>query len=162
MRRIVITLTVLLAVAFTAGAKPRSVGLGFGSIQNVSMQHMVYGTDNFFQLDLGYHVGVPSTGTMRLTGTYNYMILSPKWTEKGTWNFYAGPGVSLGSGFNIDKAVSLGVTAQVGLEYIFEFPLQLAVDLRPSFGVMLGNDRFRYDLDGLMGFIPTLTARYMF
>lgn len=163
MKRCIAVLVLLAALAVTAGAKPRSVGIGAGAVQSVSMQHMVYGTDNVFQLDLGFHVGVPSSGTMRLMATYNIMLFSPEWTSEGKWNVYAGPGVSLGAGFSTAKALTFGVTAIAGVEYLFDsIPLQLSADLRPTFGIMLSNDTFRFDVDGMMGFVPTISARYMF
>lgn len=174
MKRVIIAITLAAAFAasvFTASAKPRSVGIGLGAYQNISMQHMIYGTDRFFQLDLGYHVGVRQygmaytgdQGTLRLMATYNIPIMSFDWTSEGTWNFYAGPGFTLASDFSSDKAISIGVVAQAGIEYLFDdIPLQLSADVRPFAGLIISNDRFMYDLDGFMGFIPTISARYWF
>lgn len=162
MKRFILTLVILTATLIS-NAQVRAVGFGLGGSQTVSMQHFVYGyDDDFFQLDLGYHLGVPSSGSLRLTGTYNFMIMSPKWTSEGTWNLYAGPGFQIGSGFTGDKPFNLGLTAQVGLEYIFDFPLQLSVDLRPTFGIQVTSEQYRFDVDGMMGFIPTISARYLF
>ena len=149
-------------ISVAANAQVRSVGLTVGAFEGVSFQHMIYGTDNVFQLDLGYQTGVPHSGSMRLVGTYNKMLMSPEWTSEGTWNMYAGPGVQIGTGFVPEKAFSIGVVGVVGLEYIFWVPLQLSVDIRPSLGVMLSDDSFRFDIDGMLGFIPTISARYMF
>ena len=68
----------LLCLSIAAKAQVRSVGLTLGSFDAVSMQHAVYGTDDVFQLELGYHTGVPSSGSLRLMATYNIMILSPE------------------------------------------------------------------------------------
>ncbi|MBE6230767.1 MAG: hypothetical protein E7117_00195 [Bacteroidales bacterium] len=103
-----------------------------------------------------------SAGTLRLTGTYNFMILQPEWTSKGEWGFYAGPGVTLGTGFNYWKAFSVGIAGQVGLEYTFWFPLKLSVDLRPTIGLMVQDGGVVFDKDGIMGFIPSISARYTF
>lgn len=162
MKRLLLTL-VILTTSLIANAQMRAVGFGLGSTQTITLQHYVYGCDeDFFQLDLGYHVGVPSSGSLRLTGTYNFMIMSPKWTSEGTWNLYAGPGFQIGSGFITSKPFNLGLAVQVGIEYIFDFPLQLSVDLRPAFGLQVTSDRYRFDSDGLMGCIPTISARYRF
>ena len=67
----------------------------------------------------------------------------------------------------------LGIAAQAGLEYNFEFPLQLSVDIRPYFGFHVAegrdiNSELSYSPKtgfynrGLLGFIPTLSARYRF
>lgn len=161
MKRLLTVITIFL-IALAANAQPRAVGISVGAVEGVSFQHMVYGQENFFQLDLGYHPGTYLSGSMRLTGTYNYIIASPRITSDGTWNLYAGPGVTLGTGFNSFRAFNIGVAAQVGVEYAFWFPLQLSVDLRPSFGVVISEDRFKYDVDGVFGFIPTISARYVF
>lgn len=173
MKRIIIAITLAAAFAasvFTADAKPRAVGVGFGAYQNVSLQHIIYGTDRFFQLDLGYHVGIrqpgmtatQAAGSLKLIALYNIPVYKPEWTSKGNWLVYAGPGAALSTGFNTQKAITLGVAAQVGLEYVFEFPLQLAIDLRPTFGLKVSDDNFAFDTDGLLGFIPTISARYWF
>lgn len=158
-----ILVTVIILATVSAKAQVRAVGIGLGGSETISLQHYIYGMDDcFFQLDFGYHTGVPSSGSTRLTATYNMVILSPEWTWMGEWNFYAGPGIQLGSGFTPLKSFNIGVAAQVGLEYVFDFPLQLSVDLRPSFGILLSEGRFKYDMDGLMGFIPVVSARYRF
>ena len=158
-------LLIMLATCFALGARAqvRSVGLTVGPYEAVSFQHMVYGTDNVFQLDLGFHTGVPASGSIRMMASYNINILSPKWTDEGTWNFYAGPGVYLGGGWAPGKGLTLGVMAIVGLEYIFDdLPLQLSADMRPALGAVLLKDVSVFDKDSLLGLIPTVSARYMF
>lgn len=158
-------LLIMLAACFSLGARAqvRSVGLTVGPYEAVSFQHMVYGTDNVFQLDLGFHTGVPASGSIRMMASYNINILSPKWTDEGTWNFYAGPGVYLGGGWAPGKGLTLGVMAIVGLEYIFDdLPLQLSADMRPALGAVLLKDVSVFDKDSLLGLIPTVSARYMF
>ncbi len=156
-------LAVALCMSLAANAQVRSVGATFGSYDAVSFQHVVYGTDNIFQLDLGYHLGLPDSGAIKMMASYNINILSPKWTEEGTWNFYAGPGVYLGGGWAPGKGLTLGVMAIVGLEYLFDdLPLQLSVDMRPSAGSILLKDVTVFDKDTLLGLIPTVSARYMF
>lgn len=161
MKKIILILVLALG-SLAANAQIRSFGVTVGPSETVSLQHYVYGTNDFFQLDLGYHTGVPQFGSLRLTASFNRIFLSPQWTE-GTWNIYAGPGVQIGSGCNVYKAFNFSIVAQAGIEYIFDgIPLILSADMRPSFGVMLSNDRFRYDIDGLLGFVPAISARYMF
>ena len=162
MRRLLLIL-VLACLSIGAKAQVRSLGVTLGSYEAVSFQHMVYGTDNVFQLDLGYHLGVPDSGAVKMMASYNINILSPKWTDEGTWNFYAGPGVYLGGGWAPGKGLTLGAMAVVGLEYLFDdLPLQLSADMRPSVGAILLKDVTVFDKDSLLGLIPTVSARYMF
>ena len=162
MRRLLLILVVA-CLSIGAKAQVRSLGVTLGSYEAVSFQHMVYGTDNVFQLDLGYHLGVPDSGAVKMMASYNINILSPKWTDEGTWNFYAGPGVYLGGGWAPGKGLTLGAMAVVGLEYLFDaLPLQLSADMRPSVGAILLKDVTVFDKDSLLGLIPTVSARYMF
>ncbi len=162
MRKLIL-LVVAMCLSFGAKAQVRSVGATFGTYEAVSFQHMVYGTDNVFQLDLGYHLGLPDSGAVKMMASYNINILSPKWTDKGTWNFYAGPGVYFGGGWAPGKGLVLGAMAIVGLEYLFDgLPLQLSADMRPSAGAILLKDVTVFDKDSLLGLIPTVSARYMF
>ena len=161
MRKLIITLTVILAAMTAAKAQPRAVGISVGPYEAVTFQHMVYGTDDFFQLDLGYQVGSPMPGSMRLAATYNMILMQPDWFG-GDWNFYVGPGAQFGSGFRSLKALSFSAVCQVGLEYNFDFPLMVSAEVRPSIGICLSSDKFKYDLDGLFGFIPTISAKYRF
>lgn len=162
MKRILLLLA-LVCLSFAAKAQVRSVGLTLGPFEAVSMQHMVYGTDDIFQLDLGYHTGVPSSGSLRLMASYNIMILSPDWTNEGKWNFYAGPGFYVGASWAAGKGLSMGLMGIVGLEYIFDsLPLQMSVDIRPCVGTTMTAERFIYDTDSLLGLVPTVSARYLF
>lgn len=150
-------------LALSARAQVRSVGLTLGPYEAVSFQHMVFGTPDVFQLDLGYHTGVPASGSIRLMGSYNFMILSPEWTKEGKWNFYAGPGVYIGGGWGQRRGLTYGVMAIVGLEYIFDgLPLQLSADMRPCIGRVLTKERYVFDMDGLLSLVPTISARYLF
>ena len=167
-------------IVATALAQPRSVGGSLGWSETLTYQHGV-SKGNFIELNFGYHCGLlassdytndyidhyydvakRSAGTLRLTATYNMVIMSPSWTSRGDWNFYAGPGLSMGSGFNTYKAFCFGVTGQAGLEYNFWFPLTLSADLRPIIGMMVSEGRIKYDVEGLMGFTPTISAKFKF
>ncbi len=162
MRRFIL-LVIAACLSFGAKAQVRSLGVTAGPYEAVSFQHMVYGTDNVFQLDLGYFNGLPSVGSVRLMGSYNITIASPEWTEAGEWNFYAGPGVYLGAGWAPGKGLTFGVMGVVGLEYLIDsIPLQLSADIHPMIGTVLTNDDFIFDKDGLLGLVPTLSVRYLF
>ena len=162
MRRLLLILVVA-CLSIGAKAQVRSLGVTLGPYEAVTLQHWVYGTDNIFQLDLGYHTGVPSGGSIRMMAAYNIPILSPQWTEKGTWNFYAGPGIYIGGSTAPGKGLNFGVIANVGIEYIFDsLPILLSAEMRPGLGTMFSNDDFIYDIDNLLDLIPMVSVRYMF
>mgnify|MGYP003306380237 CR=1 FL=1 len=170
---------------------PRSMGFRIGVTGfDVTYQHSFRKTQ-FLQGDFGVDFGYSVNGHpgARATATYNFIWARPAWTHRGFWALYSGPGISLGyvndmahykTGEYVaytpktmgDNGFMLGVAVQVGLEYTFDFPLTLAVELRPVFGmhvndgVELGGVHYGskvgfYD-NGMMGFIPTFAARYRF
>ena len=158
MKKTIIIIAVMLGFAFAASAQPKAIGgrLGYGI--EASYQHTL-GAPHFLELNAGIfglnHVG------FRFTGLYNFVFAQPNWTPRGSWAWYAGPGVSLGTAHYNDKNGQFfaGIAGQLGLEYEFWFPLQLSVDLRPQFGFCGGE----FYMDGVTyGFVPTLSVRYAF
>lgn len=176
MKRFITIITLILSVSAFAYAQPRAAGLRTGATgEEASYQHEL-NLNTFLQGDLGLDFGASVDGPLgfKATGTYNIIFARPAWTDKGTWAIYAGPGVTLGySGDKVtyrDELVTLrtrehgfifALAAQAGLEYNFEFPLQLSADIRPYFGVHIGDAAGFYDR-GLLGFIPSISARYRF
>lgn len=168
MKRFFILLAVLLfAVPAVSFAQPRAIGGRMGSLgMEASYQHST-AESQFLQLDLGllYWGGV---GGM-FTGTYNFIFANPQWTSRGEWEWYAGPGVSLGyqaipHDGDIRGTLRTGISGTVGLSYTFDFGLQLSADFRPIIGFGVGPDvDFHFWGSGLYtGFIPAVSVRYAF
>ena len=155
MKKIFLIAAMMLGVAAAAIAQPRAVGLRGGYGIEVSYQHTL--SDKFAQVDLGL-----AAGGFNLAGTYNWMLATPQWTDRGEWGFYAGPGASIGSGVmslnSYGYAFHVDVAGMVGLEYTFWFPLQLSVDIRPQLGVGFGPKAGIH----ATGFWPAFSARYKF
>lgn len=175
----------------TSSGKPESAGLRIGATGlDISYIHSLDFTQ-FLQAEIGIDFGYNVSGTpgFKVTGLYNYTWARPAWTDTGSWKLYAGGGLSLGYvedavPYSIadtpitgiyDSGFMLAVALQVGISYTFDFPLQLALDMRPLFGIHCNDGKVRigdieYDYggktgfydNGLMGFIPTVSARYMF
>lgn len=192
MRRIILTISILLGSVLVAAAQPRALGVRIGATGlDVSYEHSM-NKAQFIEGNLGLDFGYNANGRagIKANATYNFIWARPAWTQKGTWALYAGPGLSLGfvddmvpyqigtviTGYN-DNGFMIGLAAQVGIEYTFDFPLQLAIDLRPCFGLHVNDGRFRipeqnryvsyeskvgfYD-NGLLGFAPSIAVRYRF
>ena len=185
----IIILSVLAACAY---AQPRAMGLRVGATGlEASYEHSMSPVQ-FIQGDLGMDFGYNVNGRpgVRATAVYNFIWARPNWTTQGSWAIYAGPGLSLGFvddqvPYEIGNAIighydngfMIGVVGQVGVEYTFRFPLQLALDVRPCFGLHVNDGKFRdretgltvnyggktgfYD-NGLLGFVPSLSIRYCF
>ncbi|MEO6348816.1 MAG: hypothetical protein ABIO60_12990 [Aquaticitalea sp.] len=124
---------------------------GFGA--EVSYQRAL-GSDNRLELDLGIRNGNNYDG-FKLAGIYQWV-----WNIDGGFNWYAGPGAGLAtynSNFrdkdgNKNSETYLFVGGDVGIEYNFDIPLMISLDVRPEFG--LGNSNFdnnNLDLDIAFG-----------
>ena len=153
MRRITLCLLAVLSLNLAANAQPRALGMRIGAEgAEISYQHNIQ-KRSFIEAELGSEFG--SVEGLKATGTYNFIFARPAWTNRGYWGIYTGPGISVGS---LDNKFLLAFSAQAGIEYTFWFPLQLSVDLRPSYGV-LGGEFYKR---GRLGFTPSLSARYRF
>ena len=192
MKRFIISIAILLGVALAVSAQPKSVGLRLGGTGlDATYQHYM-GKDRFAEGNLGLDFGYNANGNVgvKLTAIYNIVWARPAWTEQGSWALYAGPGLSIGfvddqvpyeiadviSGY-YDNGFMLAIAGQVGLEYSFDFPLCLSIDIRPYIGMHINDGRFRvpntdtivryeskigfYD-NGLLGLTPTISVRYRF
>ena len=170
---------------------PRSIGFRIGASGFDATYQHVFRKNQFLQGDFGVDFGYNANGRpgFRATGVYNFVWARPAWTHKGYWGIYSGPGLSLGYvndmvSYRVGDEVKytlkdhgangfmIGLAVQVGLEYTFEFPLSLAMEVRPVFGmhlnsgVEIGGERYGgkvgfYD-NGMVGFVPSLAVRYKF
>ena len=157
--------------------------------KNRRYQHTIR-KDQFIEGNIGMDFGYSGKAGFKATAIYNFVWARPAWTERGSWALYAGPGLSIGGVNDLcvykfgkerigytDSGFMFAFAAQVGLEYNFDFPLQLALDVRPYFGVHV-NDGVHHDVlediqtdygstagfydNGLLGFVPTISVRYRF
>lgn len=145
MKRILITLAVMLGFAVAASAQPKAIGVRIGNGGEISYQHTL--GNNFLEVDGGLGLGLDKVFNVGATGIYNFMIAQPQWTDRGEWGFYAGPGASVGLGVGEVNYFTLGAAGMVGLEYTFWFPLQLSIDFRQHIGI--GNGFWSHSSIGL-------------
>ena len=156
MKKIIITTIIALAAATALNAQPRAIGGRLGYGLEASYQHSVGSKANFIEANLGLFAYT----SLQVGANYNFMIAQPEWTEKGTWGFYAGPGAAVGLSFLGPFNVYL--TGQLGLEYTFEKPVQISLDLRPQIGIGIYGGGIYFNPAGLLGFVPCLAVRYAF
>ncbi|MBP5412986.1 MAG: hypothetical protein J6Y47_07015 [Bacteroidales bacterium] len=146
MKKLVLTLTLVLGIAVTIVAQPRAIGGRLGYNVEFSYQHGI--GNGFLEVDAGAFY-LPALG-VHAAVVYDWIFASPNWTPKGTWDWYAGVGGAGGFGFRehwyndpdyVDHSWwYVGVAGQIGLSYTFWFPLQLSLDFRPTLG-----PAFHYD-----------------
>jgi hypothetical protein len=188
MKRLTIIISLILGISAVSSAQPRAAGIRIGATGlDASYQHSL-NRNIFLQGDMGldFGSGTDAGAGFKAAATYNIVWARPAWTDHGTWALYAGPGLALGyTGDNVtyragdlkfktkNHGFMLGIALQAGLEYNFEFPLQLSVDLRPYFGFHIAegidmasevsySPKTGFYNHGILGFIPTLSARYCF
>lgn len=185
LKRFIIVATAAIVSCFfslKAEAQPRAAGIRLGVTGfEASYQH-AFGKD-FLEAGAGIDFGYGGAG-FKATGIYNFVFARPAWSDRGSWGLYAGPGLSLGYVSDrctttspwtdyygvthtnkrhfADSGFMFAFTGQAGLEYTFWFPLQLSVDIRPYFGFHTSSSGTGFYNYGMMGFVPTLSARYRF
>ena len=157
MRKLLLVIVALVALASVAAAQPKAIGVRIGNY-GVDVSYENYaGENDFLEFELGLD-NVFNTEAFHFDGVYNFMIAHPDWTPEGQWGFYVGPGASVAvwdNGKN-ENVVYAGILGNVGLEYIFDFPLQFSLSLRPR--LMFGDGKVRRN--GLLTL--GLGVRYMF
>ncbi len=163
MKRIFLITTLLLGTALASQAQDianNALGLrlgdndGFGG--ELSYQRGL-GDNNRLELDLGFRNN-DDYDAFKLVGLYQWI-----WNIEGGFNWYAGAGAGIGSfsrdrgpAFNDEDGTFLLAAGNLGIEYNFDVPIQLALDIRPEiyFGDDFREDDFGPDL--------ALAIRYRF
>lgn len=109
---------------------------GFGG--EISYQRYLK-ENNRLEFDLGFRTS-NDVDAFKLVGLYQWVM-----PIDGGFNWYVGAGGGLGS---FDAGDNDGIFAlvagDIGIEYNFDFPLLLSLDMRPELGF---NDEFSDDLD---------------
>jgi len=112
-------LIVIVLTALTVGAmRAQGIGLRLGYGAELSYQHAL--SDNRLELGLGLDLN----SGLNLNGTY-------QWVKplEDNFNWYFGFGAGIGA---YSSVAAISVLGQLGIEYNFDFPLQLSLDWRPG------------------------------
>lgn len=201
MKKLFVVLAIFAAFSISALAQPRGVGIGgnFASPFEISYQHYL-GEKLFLEGNVGfmfpfYHFAhnyivddgdflSPDKATkfgVMVTTTANFILARPSWTSYGSWEIYAGSGLSLGyvpdagSKYAHDyihrfgNGFMMSLPLNAGLSFKFPFHLCLSAVMRPQIGFHMSKCVFDnsvihcgfYDY-GLFGFIPSLAVHYAF
>ena len=135
MKKLIALVAVILLTVSSAFAEiyPHALGLRFGGGDGfgteISYQHGLSSTTRL-EADLGFF-NSPSENRMRITGIHQWV-----WDIQGGLSWYAGVGGGLGhaSKDNGGNEFILDIDGNIGIEYQFDVPLQISLDLRPTFG----------------------------
>lgn len=146
MRKITVLLTFLCFGLFANAQEisKNAIGLRLGDSDGlgaeISYQRAI-GDNNRIEADLGWR-NSKNVDAFKLTGLYQWV-----WNIDGNFNWYAGAGGGIVS-WNHDKSDTSGTAlfaaGDVGIEYNFDIPLLLSLDVRPELGF---DDKYSDDLD---------------
>lgn len=156
MKKLILSAVMLLGLALSTQAQDISknaLGLrlgdsdGFGG--EISYQREL-SSDNRLELDLGWR-NSNNVDAFKLSGIYQWV-----WNIDGGFNWYAGPGAGIGNWSYKYKDVKdsgtfVYVGGDIGIEYLFDIPLQLSLDLRPEFYLSDGYRTDNYGSDIALG-----------
>ena len=157
MKRLILVIFILFSTISFGFAKPKALGIRAGADLQISYQHSLGSKSDFIEVDAGMQF---LGNGLNIAAAYNFMYAQPDWTKKGKWGFYAGPAIKLGY---LWVGGYLAVGAQLGMEYTFDFPLQISLDIRPAVGAaMEGKSVFIYGAEAVFGTIACLSLRYSF
>lgn len=156
MKKAFLVLVALMSFTVLASAQPKALGVRIGHGVDLSFENYVAGA-NFMEFELGLDSYKGSA--FHVDGIYNIMIDQPDWTSAGKWGFYGGPGAGIALWNDPDlksSNVYAGIVGNLGLEYTFNIPLQISLDVRPR--LMFGDGGVWSD--GIFSF--GLGVRYAF
>lgn len=145
-KKTLLVATMVFSLAFSLQAQnisKNALGLrlgdndGFGG--EISYQRKL-ASDNRLELDLGWR-NSNYVDAIKLAGLYQWV-----WRIEGGFHWYAGIGGGLGSwtydrNSNNDNGTFVFVAGDLGIEYDFDFPLQLSLDFRPE--LYFNSDTYR-------------------
>jgi hypothetical protein len=155
MKRIVLMLLFVAGMAGVATAQVdgKALGLRFGNAGEISYLHPLSDV-NRIELDLGF--GPWNQDALYLNGIYQWVHDFSSFHPGFNW--YYGVGGALGFlnnyGDNNVIALTAGLVGNIGIEYNFDFPLQLSLDWRPG---LYAIPKVRLGWDGI-----ALSARWRF
>ena len=164
MKNYLLQLLLLAISVATVEAQPRAIGARLGYGLEFSYQHNM-GEKNMLEVDAGL-LGLLG---VEAAATYDWLFPITSWTEAGEWNWYAGVGA--GGGYNWAHPLVIGysipygfvgLAGRIGVEYNFEFPLQLSLDWRPIIGPAFESGSVYFNFRSLYAGACSLGVRYRF
>lgn len=158
MKKVILIISALLCFAAVSVAQPRALGGRIGRGLDVSYEHSL-GSGDFLEFEAG--INDYDDADFHVDGAYNFILATPNWASSGSFAFYGGPGGAIAvvdddDDHDDDTCVYAGFLGNLGLEYIFDFNLQISLDIRPR--IMFGDGGVWSD--GILSF--GLGVRYAF
>ncbi len=164
MKKIIFTVLIFCGLVATSSAQTISdnaIGIRVGDNDGFSTEvnyQRALGDNNRLELGLSWR-SARNFDAIKAVGLYQWV-----WNIDGGFNWYAGVGAAVGAfdvdndfpGFNEDDSdLFINAAGDIGIEYLFDFPLQLSLDFRPEIGLL-------NDYDDSLEFDVALGIRYTF
>ncbi|MDL2228484.1 hypothetical protein LJC25_03010 [Bacteroidales bacterium OttesenSCG-928-K03] len=133
MKKLFVTLCFAVATICAVNAQTNDMTLGARLGGNLEVSFQLPVGANRVEIDGGIGLGYYDHFSLQVAASYQWL-----WNIAGITGFdwYVGPGAYVGI-YNFDNiGVTAGVLGQIGLEYNFNFPLQLSLDWRPMINVL--------------------------
>ncbi|MDR2962577.1 MAG: hypothetical protein LBU90_02905 [Bacteroidales bacterium] len=144
MKKIILSLVFAVSAIAFANAQENAIGLKFGYGADISYQRNL-GSSN--RLEFNLNLDGFDGNSFGLQGLYQWVWDLDQLAQGFKW--YAGVGAGLGTWRAADKdnrAFALAVLGNIGIEYNFNIPLQLALDWTPGVRIIpSGDGRFGYE-----------------
>lgn len=174
-----------------ASSSPRAIGLRLGYGVSLTYQQQVSANMVSIDIDAPAFSGVGAAVTYDWLNPFNTQI---PWAKRGCWNWYLGAGLGASVNFSSHSypieentrhsnttMIGSGVVGRIGVEYEFWFPMQLALEYRPTIGIQYWKNSqhiedinhvikgdvtvdngINFNVDGLVCSAITLCVRYKF
>ncbi len=156
MKKLLILVALIAMSVVAVNAQKRAMGARLGYGLEFSYQQNM-GEKNMLEID----AGLPGFLGVEAAATYDWLFPITSWQEAGSWNWYAGVGA--GAGYNWWWGYGfVGVAGRIGVEYNFDFPLNLSLDWRPIFGPRFGSGNIGFYDGGLYYGAIAWGIRYRF
>ncbi|MEQ6123725.1 hypothetical protein AAON49_05950 [Pseudotenacibaculum sp. MALMAid0570] len=150
MKKLVLVAIALIGLAASSNAQQISknaLGLRLGDSDGLGAEvsyQRALGENNRLEIDLGWRNGNNFDG-FKATGLYQWV-----WNIDNGFNWFAGFGGGLGSysfdDTTLDNETFLFAAGSIGVEYNFDIPLLISLDVRPEFGFGDFNDDLDFDI----------------
>jgi len=158
MKKLFVLIALVAMSAIAVNAQKRAIGARLGYGADFSYQYNM-GEKNMLEIE----VGLPAFLGIEAAATYDWLFPISSWEEAGNWNWYAGVGAGAGySWWGLSNYSYVGVAGRLGIEYNFDFPLNLSLDWRPVFGPSFGNGSVGFNDHGLYYGAIAWGIRYRF
>jgi hypothetical protein len=150
MKKLVLATLVLVAGFTSLNAQEiadNAIGLRLGASDGFGTEISylrALGDNNRLEIDLGWKSD-NDFNAYRITGLYQWV-----WELDGNFNWYAGAGGGLAS-YSFDSSIIddesyLFIAGDIGIEYRFDIPLLLSLDVRPEIGIEDFNNELDFDV----------------